>query len=243
MTVTATPIPLLSDNYAWLLKDTETGAAAVVDPAVAEPCRAAVAAGDGRLDLILLTHHHDDHILGTDALRAAFGCPVFGARADMRRLPSLDRALIENDIVELGAARARVIDTPGHTRGHIAFYFSDGPVLACGDTLFSLGCGRLIEGTAEEMFASLGKLAALPDDTLVCCGHEYTEQNGRFALSVDPANAALLRRFEEVRRLRAAGRPTLPVRLAVERETNPFLRAASAVDFARLRAAKDVFRG
>jgi hydroxyacylglutathione hydrolase len=243
MTVTAKPIPVLSDNYAWLLKDEGTGAVALVDPAVAEPCSAAVRSAGGRLDLILLTHHHDDHILGTDALRREFSCQVLGARADVHRLPMLDRALIENDLVALGAAQGRVIDTPGHTRGHIAFYFPEGGVLACGDTLFSLGCGRLIEGSAEEMFASLGKLTALPDDTLVCCGHEYTEQNGRFALSVDPANSALLRRMEEVRRLRAAGLPTLPARLAEERAANPFLRAVSAVDFARLRAAKDVFRG
>ncbi len=243
MTIAATPIPILSDNYAWLLEDEASGAVALVDPAVAEPCRDAVRARGGRLDLILLTHHHDDHILGADALRGEFSCSVFGARADLRRLPALDRALIENDNVELGAARARVIDTPGHTRGHIAFYFADGGVLACGDTLFSLGCGRLIEGSAEEMFASLAKLAALPDDTLVCCGHEYTEQNGRFALSVDPANPALKRRMEEVHRLRAARLPTLPARLADERAANPFLRAANPVAFARLRAAKDVFRG
>ncbi len=243
MTVTATPIPILSDNYAWLLTDEESGAVALVDPAVAEPCRDTVHARGGRLDLILLTHHHDDHILGTDALRAEFGCSVFGARADLRRLPVLDRALIENDTIELGAAQARVIDTPGHTRGHIAFYFPQGGILACGDTLFSLGCGRLIEGSAEEMFASLAKLAALPDDTLICCGHEYTEQNGRFALSVDAANPALLRRMAEVHRLRKAHLPTLPARLAEERAANPFLRATSAVEFARLRAAKDVFRG
>lgn len=243
MTVTAAPVPLLADNYAWLLTDTGKGAVAIVDPAEAEPCARAVDAAGGRLDLILLTHHHDDHIHGTDALRERFGCPVFGARADLRRLPALDRALVENDTFALGAANARVIDTPGHTRGHIAFFFPAGLVLACGDTLFSLGCGRLIEGLAEEMFASLGKLASLPDDTLVCCGHEYTEQNGRFALSVDPSNPALLARMEEVHRLRAAGRPTLPVRLAEERAANPFLRAASAAEFARLRAAKDVFRG
>jgi hydroxyacylglutathione hydrolase len=243
MTVTAAPIPLLADNYAWLLKDTETGATAVVDPAVAEPCAAAITAAGGRLDLILLTHHHDDHILGTDALRARFGCPVVGAQADVRRLPALSRALVENDAVALGAAAARVIETPGHTRGHIAFFFTPGAVLACGDTLFSLGCGRLLEGTAEEMFASLAKLALLPDETLVCCGHEYTEQNGRFALSVDPDNPALIRRMEEVRRLRAASLPTLPARLGEERAANPFLRAATAAEFAHLRAAKDAFRG
>lgn len=242
MTVTATPIALLEDNYAWLLKDSERGAVGLVDPAVAEPCIAAIAATGNRLDLILLTHHHQDHIGGVDAVRERFGCPVVGARADARRLPALNLAVVENDAVDLGSAKARVIDTPGHTRGHIAYFFPDGAVLACGDTLFSLGCGRLIEGTAGEMFASLRKLAALPDETLVCCGHEYTEQNGGFALTVEPDNPALRERMEEVRRLRAAGRPTLPARLGEERKANPFLRAPTAAEFARIRAAKDVFR-
>ncbi|MGH7044465.1 MAG: hydroxyacylglutathione hydrolase [Acetobacteraceae bacterium] len=241
MSVTATPVPILQDNYAWLLRETASGATAIVDPADPAPVIAAIEAAGGRLDLILLTHHHADHVAGTDAVRARFSAPVVGAAADAHRLPRLDRAVREGEDVPLGAATARVIDTPGHTRGQINFFFADGAVLLSGDTLFSLGCGRLIEGTAAEMFASLGKLLALPDATLVCCGHEYTESNGRFALSVDPDNAALRERMAEAAAQRAAGRPTVPSTLAGERATNPFLRAPDAARFAALRAAKDKF--
>ncbi len=242
MPVTAQPIAILQDNYAWLLHDEATGRRAVVDPADADAViRAADAAGG--LDLILLTHHHDDHVAGVDAVRQRYGCPVVGASADARRLPRLDRGVAEGDTVQLGGSAARVIDTPGHTRGHIAFAFEeDDPVLLSGDTLFSLGCGRLLEGTPAEMFASLRKLAALPSDTLVCCGHEYTQSNARFALSLGPANAALRARADEVGRLRAEGRPTVPSRLGDELATNPFLRAPDVAAFAALRAAKDGFR-
>ncbi len=178
---------------------------------------------------------------GTDAVRTRFNCPVVGAAADAHRLPRLDRAVREGDTVPLGRAEARVIDTPGHTRGQINFYFSDGDVLLSGDTLFSLGCGRLIEGTAEEMFASLRKLATLPADTLVCCGHEYTASNARFALTVEPDNAALRARTEEVRRQREANQPTVPSRLGDEMAANPFLRAPDVATFARIRAQKDAF--
>ncbi|HJS85539.1 MAG TPA: hydroxyacylglutathione hydrolase [Acetobacteraceae bacterium] len=241
MPVTAEPVPILSDNYAWLLRDAASGAVAIVDPADPGPIIAAVERAGGRLDMILLTHHHADHVAGTDAVRARFKCPVVGAAADAHRLPRLDRAVREGDTVQLGGAEARVIDTPGHTRGQINFYFSDGDVLLSGDTLFSLGCGRLIEGTAEEMFASLRKLATLPADTLVCCGHEYTASNARFALTVEPDNAALRARAEEVRRLREANRPTVPSRLGEELAANPFLRAPDAASFARVRAQKDAF--
>ncbi len=241
MAVTATPVPILKDNYAWLLRETGSGATAIVDPADAAPVIAAIEAAGGRLDLILLTHHHADHVAGTDAVRARFGAPVVGAAADAHRLPRLDRAVREGDAVALGGAEARVIETPGHTRGQINFFFPDGGVLLSGDTLFSLGCGRLIEGTAEEMFASLAKLRALPDATLVCCGHEYTESNGKFALSVDPDNPALQARMTEVAAQRAAGRPSVPSTLAGERAANPFLRAPDAAKFAALRAAKDTF--
>ncbi|MBV9776274.1 MAG: hydroxyacylglutathione hydrolase [Acetobacteraceae bacterium] len=241
MSVTAEPVPILSDNYAWMLRDAASGAVAIVDPADPGPIIAAIERAGGRLDMILLTHHHADHVAGTDAVRARFNCPVVGAAADAHRLPRLDRAVREGDTVQLGTAEARVIDTPGHTRGQINFYFSDGDVLLSGDTLFSLGCGRLIEGTAEEMFASLRKLASLPADTLVCCGHEYTASNARFALTVEPDNAALRARAEEVRRLREANRPTVPSRLGEEMAANPFLRARDAASFARIRAQKDAF--
>jgi hydroxyacylglutathione hydrolase len=241
MTVTAQSIPILKDNYAWLLRDTETGATAIVDPAEGAPIIAAVEAAGGRLDMILLTHHHADHIADTDVVRARFGCQVVGAAADAHRLPKLDLAVREGDTVHLGNAIGQVIETPGHTRGQINYFFPGGPILLSGDTLFSLGCGRLIEGTAPEMFASLGKLAALPDDTLVCCGHEYTESNAKFALSVDPDNKALLARAEEAHRQRAAGKPTIPSLLGDEKRANPFLLAKDAAALADVRGKKDRF--
>jgi hydroxyacylglutathione hydrolase len=242
MTVTAHPVPILTDNYAWLLREDGSGATAIVDPAEAAPIIAAIEAAGGRLDLILLTHHHADHVAATDAVRARFpSAKVVGAAADAHRLPKLDQAVKEGDEVRLGGATARVIDTPGHTRGQINYFFPDGEVLLAGDTLFSLGCGRLIEGTPAEMFASLRKLAVLPGGTKVCAGHEYTEANARFALSVDPDNAALQAMAEQVRRLRAAGQPTLPSLLADELKANPFLTAPDVASFADRRARKDRF--
>ena len=242
MAVTARSIPILKDNYAWLLRDTETGATAIVDPAEGAPIIAAIEADGGRLDMILLTHHHGDHVADTDVVRARFpGCKVVGAAADAHRLPKLDQQVKEGDTVRLGNATASVIDTPGHTRGQINYFFPGGPILLSGDTLFSLGCGRLIEGNAGEMFASLGKLAALPDDTLVCCGHEYTESNARFALSVDANNPALLARVKEVGAQRAAGQPTVPSRLGEEKRANPFLLARDVAALADVRGKKDRF--
>ncbi|HYZ21166.1 MAG TPA: hydroxyacylglutathione hydrolase [Rhodopila sp.] len=241
MPVTATPVPILKDNYAWLLRDSGTGATAIVDPADPHPVIEALEKAGGRLDMILLTHHHADHVAGTDEVRARFRCPVVGAAADQHRLPKLDDAVREGDTVTLGDATGRVIETPGHTRGQINFFFPNGAVLLSGDTLFSLGCGRLIEGTAEEMFTSLRKLAVLPPETLVCCGHEYTESNARFALAVDPDNADLHTFVGKVEQLRAAGQPSVPSVLREELKANPFLRAPDVTRFADLRARKDRF--
>jgi hydroxyacylglutathione hydrolase len=240
MAVTVQPVPILSDNYAWLLRETATGAVAIVDPADAKGVFPAIEAA-GRLDLILLTHHHPDHTAGTDEVRARYKCPVVGAAADAHRLPKLDIAVADGDEVKFGGTAAVVIDTPGHTVGHIAYFFPKGAVLLCGDTLFSVGCGRFFEGTAADMFGSLKRLSALPDETLVACGHEYTESNVRFALSLEPDNVALHARALEVKQLRTAGRPTVPSLLAQERATNPFLRAATASRLGELRAAKDNF--
>jgi hydroxyacylglutathione hydrolase len=241
MTVTASPVPILKDNYAWLLREDSTGATAIVDPADAQPIIEAIEKAGGRLDLILLTHHHADHIAGVDEVRARFNCPVVGALADQHRLPKLDEAVKEGDTVRFGNANARVIDTPGHTRGQINYFFPDGAVLLSGDTLFSLGCGRLIEGTPAEMFDSLHKLAALPADTLVCCGHEYTESNARFALAVDPDNKALHEFVGKVEQLRAAGQPSVPSVLREELKANPFLLAPDVASFEAMRAKKDKF--
>ena len=240
--LTARGIPMLSDNYAWLLTDTATGATAFVDPADEAATTAAIDAAGGRLDLILITHHHHDHIGAVDLIRARYGARVVGAASDAHRLPRLDQAVHEGDTVTLGQAHLRVIDTPGHCRGHVSYYAEDGAVLLCADTLFSLGCGRLSEDPPEVMFHSLRKLAALPDATLVCCGHEYTQSNARFALHVDPGNQALQARAHEIDRLRAAGQPTVPTRLEAERAANPFLRAPDAASFAKLRSQKDSFR-
>lgn len=240
MPVSVLPIPHQSDNYAWFLKDAETGQTAVVDPGEAQPIIDFVNGHGGKLDWIILTHHHGDHINGVEGVRAAFGAKVMGARADAHRLPALDLALSEGDTPALGATKGQVFDTPGHTRGHISLLFGD--VLLCGDTLFSVGCGRLLEGTAAEMFASLQKLAKLPAETLVCCGHEYTESNIRFALTVEPENEALQARGREAHALRLIGEPTVPTTLAQELATNPFLRVSSVERLAEIRAGKDSFR-
>lgn len=243
MPISATYVPILKDNYAWLLRDAATGATAIVDPAEAGPCIAAIEQAGGRLDLILLTHHHADHTAGTDEVRARFAATVqvVGAAADAHRLPRLDRMLRDGDTVALGDSTATVIETPGHTVGQINFYFAEGGVLCSGDTLFSLGCGRIIEGTPQQMYDSLRRLAALPDETLVCCGHEYTESNGRFAHHVDPDNAVLHVRMAEVAAQRAAGLPSVPSTMGSERAANPFLLAPDLASFADRRARKDKF--
>jgi hydroxyacylglutathione hydrolase len=241
VTVTVNLIPMLSDNYSWLLKESVSGKVAIVDPAEAAPAIAAIEAAGGKLDMILLTHHHADHIDGVPALVAKYHPVVVGNAADSHRLPKLDIAVHEGDSVDFGAAKARVIDTPGHTLGHISYYIADGGILLPGDTMFSMGCGRLFEGTAEDMFHSMAKYEDLPDSTLVCAGHEYTSSNAKFARAMDPDNQALQERTAEVAALRAAGKPTLPVTLGLERATNPFLRAPNAESFAKLRAAKDNF--
>ncbi len=237
--LTATAVPVLSDNYSWLLRD-GTGAVAIVDPPDAKVCSAAVDAAGGRLDMIILTHHHDDHIAGVDEMRAHYKVPVVGAAADAHRLPKLDQAVKEGDTVRLGETALHVIDTPGHTIGHIAY--EGGGILLSGDTLFSLGCGRLMEGTAADMFGSLQKFAKLPGDTLVCCGHEYTQSNAKFAMHADPSNTALQARSAEVDRQRAAGQHTVPTRLSAELAENPFIRAKDVAALATLRSGKDVFK-
>jgi len=237
--ITVQAIPLLSDNYAWLLRDSGTGATALVDPGEAAPAIAAIEAAGGRLDAVWLTHHHGDHIAGAEEVRVRFGAKMVGAKADAHRLPKLDVAVAEGDTVALGDSTATVLETPGHTLGHIAYVFDGG--LVAGDTMFSLGCGRLLEGTAADMFASLQKFAELPPDTLVYCGHEYTESNARFALHATPDNAALQAFAAGVRAKRAAGEATVPSRLADELAANPFLRAPDVATLADLRSRKDKF--
>ncbi|GGH32320.1 hydroxyacylglutathione hydrolase [Alsobacter metallidurans] len=215
-----------SDNFGVLIHDPETGATATIDACEDAPIQRALDEAGWKLTHILVTHHHDDHIAGIPALKARSGARVIGPARDRDRIPGMDRGLDEGDTVIVGAMAATVIDTPGHTANHINFHFAGEKILFSGDTLFSLGCGRLFEGTPAQMWTSLQKLAALPDDTRVYCGHEYTLSNARFALTVDPDNAALRERAAEVEQLRAAGSFTLPTTIGREKATNPFLRAA-----------------
>lgn len=218
-------IPALADNYMYLIRDPETGTVGIVDPAEPDPVAEALEDRGWRLDYILNTHHHADHTGGNGALKTRYGCPVIGPRADADRIPHLDIAVGQDDAVAFGDLTVRVLDTPGHTRGHIAFWFPEGGALFCGDTLFALGCGRLFEGTPAQMWESLGKLRALPPETMVYCGHEYTLSNARFAVTVDPENGDLRTRADEIRALRDQGSPTIPSTIGLECRTNPFLRA------------------
>ncbi|MEM9010158.1 MAG: hydroxyacylglutathione hydrolase [Pseudomonadota bacterium] len=248
-------VACLSDNYAFLARDEETGTVALVDAPEAAPIEVALAERGWSLDLILITHHHDDHILGVEALRAAHGTTVIGAAADAHRLPPLNREVREGDSVAIGASEGRVIDVSGHSVGHIAYHFAEAGVVFTGDSLMAMGCGRVFEGTKPQMWESLAKLIDLPADTVVCSGHEYTEANVRFALTVEPGNDALQARAKAVAEARSAGRYTVPSTLAEELATNPFVRAgepalqaavgmagASAADvFAEVRTRKDNF--
>lgn len=255
--LTIQQIPVLSDNYVYLVHAAATGETAVVDPAVAPPVLAALAENGWRLTHILNTHHHGDHTGGNLALKQATGCIIAGPRADAARIPGIDVQLGDGDRYRFGGEEAQVFDVPGHTRGHIAFYFPDSKALFCGDTLFALGCGRLFEGTPDQMWTSLGKLRALPDDTRIYCAHEYTQANARFAVTVDPDNADLTARAAAIDAARARNEPTVPDTMGLEKRTNPFLRAdapgvAEAVGlagadpvavFAEVRQRKDSFRG
>ncbi|OZA10655.1 MAG: hydroxyacylglutathione hydrolase [Rhodobacterales bacterium 17-64-5] len=218
-------IPCLTDNYAYLVHDGISGQTAVVDVPEAGPILAALNLRGWTLSDILITHHHSDHIAGVEELRAATGAMVLGAAADAHRLPPLDHALTEASPFAIGAEGVRVIDVPGHTVGHIAYHFPDSGLVFTGDSLMAGGCGRLFEGTAAQMHASLQKLSLLPPDTLVCSGHEYSTANLAFAATLEPGNGALISRRAEVAALRSSGKPTVPVRLGVEQQTNPFLRA------------------
>lgn len=227
MTLDILQIPARSDNYIYLLHDAASGETAAVDPADGEPVLRALADRRWRLTHILNTHHHGDHTGGNRTLKGITGCRIHGYGPDASRIPAIDQHLQDGDRLRIGTAEAEVLFIPGHTLGHIAYYFAAEKLLFCGDTLFSMGCGRLFEGTPAQMHHSLGRLAALPDDVRVYCGHEYSESNGKFALMLEPGNAALQKRMEEVRVLRAQGKPTVPTTLAQEKATNPFLRTHS----------------
>jgi hydroxyacylglutathione hydrolase len=247
------PVPCLSDNYAYLVHDADSGLCAVIDPSEPEPVRRALAAHGWRLSHVLNTHHHFDHTGGNVALKEEFGATVVGPAKDRERIPGIDIGVAEDAPWHFARHEVRVLEIPAHTRAHIAFVFGDSAFT--GDTLFAMGCGRLFEGTPEMMWRSLSKLMRLKDETLVYCGHEYTLNNGRFALSVEPDNAELAARMREVQARRSQGLPTVPSTIGLEKRTNPFLRpdspeirnrlglqgADNAAVFAELRRRKDSF--
>ena len=217
-------VPLLSDNYAYLLNDPDSGEAAVVDPSEAGPVLMALEETGWRLTHILNTHHHHDHIGGNAELKRATGAHIAGPEKDRHRIPDLETGLSEGDTYQVGTRTLRVLEVPGHTSGHIALVFDEDQAVFSGDTLFALVCGRLFEGSPAEMWQSLQKLRALPGATRVYCGHEYTQSNARFAVTIEPGNAELTARAAEIAALRAAGKPTIPSTIDLENRTNPFLR-------------------
>lgn len=236
----AVAIPALSDNYIWLLHDEASRHTAVVDPGDGAAALAGAAAQGWKIDQILITHWHPDHTAGIPAVVAETGAKVWGPEAERDKFAGLDHGLEEGDRVQIGTIEAQVWEVPGHTLGHIAFV-APGHALV-GDTLFAGGCGRLFEGTPEQMHASLERLAALPPETIAYPAHEYTLSNYRWAAAEVPGDTAVARRLAEVEALRADGLPTVPTNIAEERASNLFMRATSAQEFARLRAAKDSFR-
>lgn len=255
MPMTIVTIPCLADNYTFLLHDDASGETAVIDVPESAPVSAALKAHGWTLSHVLLTHHHYDHVDGLAELLAEHPAQVVGAAPDAHRLPKLDVQVSEGDSVTIGGEKVQVIDVSGHTVGHIAYYFPDTGAMATGDSLMALGCGRLFEGTADQMWESLSKLAALPADTIICSGHEYTLANARFAVSIEPGNAALQTRLAATEAARANGTPTVPSILSEELATNPFLRGHSpevqasvglpgadpGVVFAAVRKRKDSF--
>jgi len=238
--VLVVPVPALRDNYIWMVRDPASGTVAVVDPGQDAPALAAAEQRGWAIDQVLITHWHPDHTGGTAAIRAATGAVVTGP-AEAEKVVPMDRVIAGGDRVTVGAMEAEVWDIPAHTAGHIALYFAAEKMIFTGDTLFAMGCGRLFEGDAAQMFANMTRFAALPDDVLVYCGHEYTLANARFAAHVEPGNAAIAARLDRVAAMRERGEVTLPTSIGEERATNPFMRATDVADLARLRTLKDSF--
>ncbi len=232
-------IPVLSDNYVWLMHDAASGETVVIDPAVADPVLAAAAERGWTIGQIWNTHWHGDHVGGNAAIKAATGCTITGPAAEADKIGTLDRTVAEGDRVRIGTHVATVMEVPAHTAGHIAYHLADEHIVFVGDTLFAMGCGRLFEGTAAQMFANMGRLGALPEDTAVYCAHEYTLSNGRFALGVEPDNRALAARVAAVEAARARGEATVPTTIGQELATNIFMRARDVEELAQRRAAKD----
>lgn len=228
MTLDIRQIPVLNDNYVYLVREPESGSVGVVDPAVVSPILDEAKRLGWSITHILNTHHHGDHTGGNLEIKEKTGCTIVGPGPDRDRIPGIDIEVNDGDTFSFGAADAQVFFVPGHTRGHIAYWFAESDALFCGDTLFSIGCGRVFEGTMDQMWTSLSRLRSLPAETRIYCAHEYTQSNIKFAVSVDPNNLALRAREEDVRRKRENGEPTVPSRLGEELSANPFLRADQA---------------
>jgi hydroxyacylglutathione hydrolase len=235
-------IPAFADNYLWLVHDADSGETAVVDPGDPAPVLAEADKRGWRITKILNTHWHPDHTGGNLAIKEKTGATIVGPAGENGRVPGLDQALKESDRIRLGNHEAEVWEVPGHTIGHIAYIFREDGVAFVGDTLFAMGCGRLFEGSPEQMHRSLDRLAGLPEDTKLYCAHEYTLANARFAAHAFPDNSAIAKRLDSVIKARDGGEPTVPTTVAEERATNPFLLARDVEHFADLRAAKDNFR-
>ncbi len=232
-------VPILHDNYIPLLYAVETGEIAVVDPGTSDEILTEIELLKGRLTHIFLTHHHHDHIGGVEALVAETGAKVVGHKLDAHRLPVLNTQVEEGDVLEWAGAKMNVMFLPGHTLGHIAYHMPEHQRLFCGDVLFLMGCGRLFEGTPQQMFQSLARIKSLPPETMIHCAHEYTQTNGEFALVMNPDSNPLKLRMEKVRALREKGEFTVPGLLSEELETNPFLRAEGVEEFTKLREARN----
>ncbi len=255
MTVQIEQFMCRSDNFGALVHNPESGQTAIIDAPMEAPIVAAIERTGWKPTHLLTTHHHGDHVEANQALKTRYGLTIIGPKAEAARIPGIDQTVSDGDTIEVCGEKVRVIATPGHTAGHIVYYFIESGVLFAGDTLFALGCGRLFEGSAADMHGALSVLRELPDETVIYCGHEYTKANADFSVTVDPDNRQLADRAVKIAELRAADKPTLPTTMAVEKSTNPFLRwddssirahlgmeAASDVDvFAEIRKRKDRF--
>jgi hydroxyacylglutathione hydrolase len=234
-------LPVLQDNYIYLVHNNETKETAVIDPALAAPVLEELEKRSWQLHYILNTHHHGDHVGGNKKLHQKTGAEIIGYTDDQHRIPGISTTVNNNDCICICGYNVDVLFTPGHTLGHIVFHFTEQNWLFCGDTLFSMGCGRLFEGTAKQMFSSLQRIKKLPEQTQIYCAHEYTLSNGEFSLHIHPENTAIKDRVNEVKQLREKGLATIPTRLSIEKQTNPFLLAQSAAEFTTIRKEKDKF--